>query len=263
MYLRAMRPALILALPFTLLAVACAKPAMTPAAAPTSAEPQAAAPPAAPKESSKSAEAPAEAPPAEPAGPSEIPNACTTIDGICTPDAGFVKRLCTIAYPEVALVLLGKDAPFTRMYMRGDVDAWNADGGSSTRARLAFDEEVLVLRRRAPAANGIVQGSGPAYLVMRWDGNCYTLEDAELTPKRPPAPKHGPVPWRAYSDKTKDALFKSPKVLAAFQRRGKECKGASSGVVSRACEQADSTLAEVVVTEIRAGIAIPTPDHRP
>ena len=120
-----------------------------------------------------------------------------------------------------------------------------------------------MLRRRAPAANGIVQGSGPAYLVMRWDGNCYTLEDAELTAKKPPSPKHGPVPWRAYSEKSKDALLKSPKVLAAFQRRGKECKGASSGEVSRTCEQADSTLAETVVVEVRGGIAIPTPERRP
>jgi hypothetical protein len=69
--------------------------------------------------------------------------------------------------------------------------------------------------------------------------------------------------WRAYSEKTKDALLKSAKVLAAFQRRGKECKGAASGEVSRACEQADTALAAAVVAEIRGGVAIPTPDRRP
>ena len=109
---------------------------------------------------------------------------------MCVPDLAFVKRMCNGSFPDVALVLMAKDAPFTRMYMKGDVDGWNADGGASARARLRFDEEMLVLRRRTPPAGGIVVGSGGAgYLVMRWDGNCYTLEDAELTTKKPAAPE--------------------------------------------------------------------------
>ena len=89
------------------------------------------------------------------------------------PDGAFVKRLCNGSFPDVALVLMGKNTPFVRMYMKGDVEGWNADGGASARARLRFDEEMLVLRRRSPPANGMVVGSGGAgYLVMRWDGNC-------------------------------------------------------------------------------------------
>ena len=172
--------------------------------------------------------------------------------------------MCNGSFADVALVLLAKDTPFVRMFMKGDVDGWNADGGASARARLRFDEEMLVLRRRTPPANGIVVGSGGAgYLVMRWDGNCYTLEDPELTTKKPAAPKHAPIPWRLYSEGTKNALLKSPKVLAAYQRRGKECKGALSGEVTRACEQADTALSAVVVGEVRGGLKIPTPDHLP
>jgi hypothetical protein len=171
--------------------------------------------------------------------------------------------LCSGAYPDVALVLMAKDAPFTHMYLRGNVDGWNADGGASTRARLAFDEEVLVLRRRAAAPSGIVVGNGAAFLVMRWDGNCYTLEESELTARKPPAVKHGPIPWRFYGERTKDELSKSPKVLAAVQKRGRECKGASRGDVSLTCEQADVALSAAVVAEIRGGKSIPTPDRRP
>jgi hypothetical protein len=98
---------------------------------------------------------------------------------------------------------------------------------------------------------------------MRWDGNCYTLEDAELTTKKPPAPKHAPIPWRLYAEPTKTALLKSPKVLAAYQRRGKECKGAISGEVTRACEQADTALSTAVVAEIRGGMIIPPPERLP
>jgi hypothetical protein len=71
------------------------------------------------------------------------------------------------------------------------------------------------------------------------------------------------MPWRLYAERTKDALLKSPRILAAYQRRGKECKGVVSGEVSRACEQADAALSASIVSEIRGGLAVPTPEHRP
>jgi hypothetical protein len=220
------------------------------------------APPAAPA----AEEAPAPAAEAAPAAqaPKSIPWSCAREgDAVCVPDPQFVSRLCNGAFPDVALTLLSKDAPFTRMYLRGDVDGWNADGGMSARAHLSFDEEVLVLKRRAPPTNGIVVGSGAGFLVMRWDGNCYTLEDAELTAKKPPSPKHASIPWRYLAERTKDALLQSAKVLAAYQRRGKECKGASSGEVTKACETADAALSSAVVTEVRSGMNVPTPERIP
>jgi hypothetical protein len=172
--------------------------------------------------------------------------------------------MCNGSFPDVALALMAKSTPFTRMYMKADVEGWNADGGASARARLRFDEEVLVLKRRQPPANGVVVGSGGAgYLVMRWDGNCYTLEDGELTTKRPPAPKHASIPWRFYADRTKNALLESAKILGAYQKRGKECKGAITGEVSRACEQADGALSAAVVSEVREGMFVPAPEKLP
>ncbi len=126
-----------------------------------------------------------------------------------------------------------------------------------------FEEEVLVLKRRPVPKGGIVVGAGGGYVVMRWDGNCYTLDDGEIVTKKPPSPKHAPLQWHLYDTATKDALLKSAKVLAAFQRRGKECKGAMSGDVTKACEQADNALADAVVDEVRKGTSIPTPAKLP
>jgi hypothetical protein len=194
-----------------------------------------------------------------------VPVTCASPDApTCVPDPAFVKRMCNGSFPDVALVLMGKDTPFVRMYMKGDVDGWNADGGASARARLRFDEEMLVVRRRTAPTNGIVVGSGGGgYLVMRWDGNCYTLEDSDLTTKKPPSPKVPPIPWRLLAEPTKNALLERPKVLAAYQKRGKECKGAISGEVTRACEQADTALSNAIVAEIRGGLTLPTPEHLP
>jgi hypothetical protein len=183
---------------------------------------------------------------------------------VCTPDADFANRMCNGTYPDVALVLFQKESPFTRMYLRGDVDGWNAEGGLSARAKLAFDEEVLVLKRREAPKNGIiVGGSGAGYLVIRWDGNCYTLSDGEITTRKPPVAKHSSISWRYLGERVRDALTQNPKISAAFQKRGKECKGATSGDVSKACELADAALSSAVVSEIRSGLAVPTPEKVP
>lgn len=194
-----------------------------------------------------------------------LPASCASNEGgVCVPDPDFAKRMCNGSFPDVGLALMAKESPFTRMYLKGDMDGWNADGGASARAKLFFDEEVLALRRRAAPKGGMVVGSGGGgYLVMRWDGNCYTVDDNEVTSKRPPAPKHSPIPWRFLGDKTKDALLADAKVTAAYQRRGKECKGATSGDVTKACEQADSALSAAVVAAVRGGLAVPTPDRLP
>ncbi|HEY8078175.1 MAG TPA: hypothetical protein VIF62_28805 [Labilithrix sp.] len=242
-----------LALVFAVASAGCAAPSRSTAAAPS-------------VDSDAGAdEADASTSPATSAASKTLPMSCANEKSdVCVPDAAFVKRLCDGSFPDVALVLMGKDAPFTRMYMKADVDGWNAEGGASARARLAFGEEMLVLRRRLPPANGIVVGSGGAgYLVMRWDGNCYTVDDSELGANKPSSPKHAPIPFRFYSERTKSALLEHPKILAAYQKRGKECKGATSGSVTKACEQADAALSTAIVAEIRGGATIPTPDKLP
>jgi hypothetical protein len=194
-----------------------------------------------------------------------MPTACAPSRGndLCTPPVDFVERLCDRNFADATLALFAKDAPWTRAYLRGKVEAWNASGGASTRAVLAFDEEVIVLRFRAPGKGGIVvSGAGGSYDVLRLDGNCFTLDPENVTTKRPPKAKHGPILFHRFAERTKDALLANDAVRAAYIKRMKECRGATSGEVSIACVHADEGLSAAVATFVVAG-SVPTPERIP
>jgi hypothetical protein len=178
------------------------------------------------------------------------------------PGAGFADRICATSHPEVALVLFAKGSPWTRLYLRGDVDGWNAEGGGSARAKLLFDEEVIALKRRAPpkGAAAMSIGGSDGYEVMRWDGNCYTLDSGEVARRSPPHPKHSGIPWKLLQEKTKTVLLDNASVKAAYDRRRKECKGVTVGDVSLACEQADAALSDGIVAAVKSGVSLPAPE---
>jgi hypothetical protein len=193
-----------------------------------------------------------------------LPTACAGDPASCTPPAAFVDALCNGNYLETAFALFAKGTPWTRGYLKGDIDGWYASGGGSARARLFFDEEVLVLRVRAPASTGVVVGNGgTSYDVLRWDGFCYTVDSGELTMKRPPKAKSPPLPFHHLSDATQAALLKDDKIRAAHSKRGKECHGVTTGDVTLACEKADHALGDAVIDYVRAGGALPPPSRLP
>jgi hypothetical protein len=192
-----------------------------------------------------------------------MPAACADPGApVCTPPSDFVDRLCSGAYLDAALALFAGDRPWTRGYLAGDVDGWYASGGASARAKLAFDEEVLVLRFRAPAKGGIVVSGGGSYDVLRWDGLCYTLDAGEVTMRRPPKPKRAPIPFHHIGPRMQSLLLANPRVKAAHQRRGKECQGVTHGDVSMECLRADQGLSAAVVEYVRAN-KLPAPDRIP
>jgi hypothetical protein len=194
--------------------------------------------------------------------PLVMPTACAPGDAdTCMPGTSFADRICAASHPDVSLALFSKGSPWTRIYLRGDVDGWNAEGGGSTRARLAFDEEVIVLKRRAPAGSAaIVVGGSGGYQVMRWDGNCYSLEEGEVTRKKPPRAKHPGIPWKYLNEKTKSALLGDAGVKATYDKRNKECKGVTVGEVSLACVRADTAFSDGIVAAVKAGFALPAPE---
>jgi hypothetical protein len=195
-----------------------------------------------------------------------MPTACAPAgDGAtCTPPSAFVDALCNGSYLDATFTLFAKGSPWTRAYLRGDVDGWYASGGGSARAKLAFDEEVLVLLVRSPATAGVVVGGGgTSYDVLRWDGLCYTVDSGELTMTRPPRPKHPSLLFHHFSDATQSALLADPKVRAAHAKRGKECHGVTTGDVTLACEHADHALAEAVIGYVLAGGTLPAPGKIP
>jgi len=185
-----------------------------------------------------------------------LPTACadSSSKDLCLPPAGFVDRLCEKPRQGAALALFASSTPFTRAYLRGRVD------------ELSSDEEVLVLRRRAPQQGGIVVGSGKGtYDLLRWDGTCSMGIEAEMvTRTRPPRPRTAHVQWHRIDTKIQDALVaSSDAVRRAHAKRGRECKGAMSGDVSAACEKADDALVSALVDYVRSGGAFPAPDDVP
>ncbi len=198
------------------------------------------------------------------AGPEPMPSACDSTGDTCTPPRGWVKKLCGGHHPGVALAMFSKGTPWTRGYLTRNTKAWNASGGESSDADLAFDEEVIVVASRAPDTGGMtVSGAGAGYDVLRWDGTCASLSGEELTKRPPPKAKAAKIEWKALDDGIKQALSADAKIGPLDQARRKECRGATMGEVSDKCVKADMALAAAVVDFVRRGGALPLPEKRP
>jgi len=185
-------------------------------------------------------------------------------DGVCLPPANFAKRLCGGFFPDVALSMFAKGTPWTRAYLRRDVEAWNASGGVSSSDKLVFDEEVLILVQRKPDTGGMtVSGASGSLDVLRWDGTCASLMGEEVTTRTPPAAKYAKIPWKSLSDDIQHALMADEKISDTVITRKKECKGATMGDVSDKCVKADVKMSKVIVDYVRKGGAIPAPTRLP
>ena len=201
--------------------------------------------------------------------PAPLPTTCgaegTIKDAkLCLPEATFAKKMCSGNYPEVTLGMFGKGTPWTRLYLAGDVEAWNASGGRTHRAKLAFDEEVLVLGKHGAGGGGIVMtGAQASYDVLRWDGSCVSVMEGEITTRRPPAPKPADVTFSRLEESTRHALLATPKVKSTHEALFKACTSVSSPAEKKACEKADKAFSTAIVEAIRSGAALPAPGRRP
>ena len=196
----------------------------------------------------------------------EIPAKCakTDADGYCLPPARFVSELCDGVYSSVALWMFGPDTPWTRVYLRGKIRAWNASGGASVEGELAFDEEVLVLRHRKTQEGGFsVSGSDEGFDALRWNGACVSLEGGEVTKTKPPSAKQAPIKWNWLEPGVRDSMREDEGITAAYRARRKECKGVTMGDVSRACVKAHAKLSSLVVTYIKSGGSVALPEPLP
>ena len=192
-----------------------------------------------------------------------IPTQCAQrSDDLCVPPARFVRRLCDGTFADVALIMF--QGPWSRGFLTGKTEAWNASGGASVQGWLEFDEEVLILRARKPKEGGMqIEGQGTSYDVLRWNGSCATLEGGELTLDEPPHKKHSRVEWKWLGPNMRDALRESDEVTQIWRARRKECKGVSMGTVSEKCEQLDKKLVDVIVAHVRSGGKLGEPAEMP
>lgn len=205
-------------------------------------------------------------------GPEAVPTSCAGEQTLkdtkaCLPSASFAKKMCSGIYPEVALGMFAKGTPWTRVFLSGDVEAWNASGGLTSRTKLAFDEEVIVLSRHGAASMGgiVMTGAQASFDVLRWDGSCVSIMEGELTTRTPPKPKPAAVPWSRLEETTRRALLHSPKVKSTHDSLDKACTPSAGVPVSKkSCDKADKAFTAAVVDYVRSGNAsLPTPARRP
>jgi hypothetical protein len=164
---------------------------------------------------------------------------------------------------DTTLVLFQRSAPWRHAFLRRKVDAWYT-GGPSSKATLAFDEEVLVLRFHAPSGGGmVVEGAGGTYDVLRWDGKCFTLDSDEITAKRPPEAGAARLKWDRIGANMQAAILQNEEVKRAYDRRAKACKNAPHDDLPPACETADSMLGLAIANHVRAVDDLPAPETLP
>jgi hypothetical protein len=199
---------------------------------------------------------------AEPAAQDDAPAAWASCTGSpCVMNRPTLKRLCSRVNPDAAIALFAKDTPWTRAYVSvRQADSYNGLGGPSSQQKLFFDEELLILGERNADLGGMsVSGAGTTYDLMRWDGSCAALSAGEVTQRRPPQPKHATVPWRILADELQAALAKDARTAALMTDRRKQCKGVTSGEVTKACEKTDRALNDRIVEAVRSGLSVPVP----
>lgn len=123
---------------------------------------------------------------------------------------------------------------------------------------LARDEEVLIVRVHGPAFAGMtVGGAGPDYDVLRWDGRCVSLNEAELSRKRPRKPVTAQVQFRELDADKQEALLQDRDILELYKKRRRECQGVTFGAVSKPCAVASQALSRAIVEYVRrAGLQI-------
>ena len=198
--------------------------------------------------------------------PESIPTTCaenTSKDPkeakLCLVGSDYTKKLCAGVYPELALAFFAKGTPWTRVYLAGDIEAWNASGGRTHRAQLAFDEEVIVLARHGATGGIVMTGSGVSYDVLRWDGSCVSISQSEMTTRKPPSPKTAVVPWKRLDVSARRVLLASERVKASSDALEKAC----SSPDEKACEKGTRTLSLAIAEHVRSGGALAPPPRRP
>jgi hypothetical protein len=200
---------------------------------------------------------------AETGGDEKLPSSCALKDP-CRPSAKWVDKLCHDVHPGLGVYMFQKSLPWEKRYLTRKTEAINASGGQTREGWLEFDEEVLILKLRKAAADGMqVSGQSESYDALRWDGSCVTLSGEEVTAKLPPTPKHAFVTWRFLDDNIQEALKEDAKIRDIYRERTKECKGQNQGDVSKGCVKADKALSSAVVEWVRQGGKLPAPNNLP
>jgi hypothetical protein len=220
-------------------------------------EPAALEPPVAASDDSEAAEPVAQ--PAEPEAEEparlEIPTECAPAGAkVCTPPADFVARLCQTKSQDLALSMFRKSTPWTRAYLRRNMEAWYTGVKLASPVQLTLDEEVIVVASRSGGSGGIqVSGSG-SYDVYRWDGKCVSVMADEVTMRRPPVLGSAPIAWKSLTEATRDALLEDRGIKFRRDLQRDRC---SEDSTAPRCTEATAALIQLIADYVRKGGKLP------
>lgn len=189
-----------------------------------------------------------------------MPEKCGSKRRQCMPDNRWVAALCEGVYQEEALYMFRKGSPWKRLYLRDNVEAVNATGGSWVPGTVRHGEEVIALRyREVDDEFQLEAGGGGTYDVLRWNGSCATVDEDLLSTRSPRRMRHPRVEWRWLGDEMRSALREDEKVNLAYRARRNECKAATMGRVTAKCERLDGELIDKIVRHVRQRKSLPRP----
>lgn len=188
----------------------------------------------------------------------EVPSGCSD-KASCFPPAAFVDAVCKHKFPDLPLFLFAGRMPWQHRYVKAEwVEPVNPHGGDQSEAWMAFGEEVVVLRKRAPAAKG-VQVSGPSDVdVLRWDGTCATIRE-EMLVSYVPAPMQSPrIIWKYLDAALQEALLQNSVVARSREAEKKGCRNSSVTHPTPACEKTMRQLTDAIVLAVHQNVALPS-----
>ncbi len=183
----------------------------------------------------------------------------------CFPPQTFVEALCQGKYPGLALTMFRKGQPWQHAWVKvPEVMPQNHYRGPITHAPLLFSEEVVLLRFRPFQEIEGYSVRGPdRYDVLRLSGSCATLAEDEIRDYWRGPSRYAPVVWNWLEPGFQQALAGSDEVGKARDGQQEACGGRYVGGGNASCQKATDTLALVIMKEVDAGLALPTPDALP
>jgi hypothetical protein len=230
----------------------------TPAAAPEAKPTEAAAPTAA------AATVPAIEATPEVATTREVPAKCDDPKS-CYPPSAFTEAVCKKKFPDLPLLMFAARMPWQHLYVKAEyVEPVNPHGGEQSEAWMKFGEEVVVLRKRAPAADQRVQISGPSDVdVLRWDGTCATIRE-EMLVSYVPAPMQSPrIIWKYLDSQLQEALLKNQVVARAREGEKKGCRDSSVTHPTPVCEKGMQKLTDAIALAVHQNVELPSAGNFP
>ncbi|MBN2194609.1 MAG: hypothetical protein JW751_17460 [Polyangiaceae bacterium] len=194
-----------------------------------------------------------------------LPQRCADQASPCYPPAEFVEELCRGKYPAVAILMFRKDQPWAHVYVKvNEVFPRNHFAGPVTHVPLAFSEELVLLKHRPYLARAGYDIDYPdSFDVLRMSGTCAVVAEDEIRDHWAGPSSYAPLVWTWLEPGFRQALSGNDRIATARDKQEVSCAGRYIGGGSQDCQKASVGLVKAIMTEVDAGLSLPSPQTLP